>query len=89
MYAPASVAKMRAWIPLVKSPRKIRGIGITSGTNDTSTATTSSSARMFPKRRKLNDNGFVKSSKTLIGSKIGVGSTYLPKYSKPFFLRPA
>ena len=44
---------------------------------------------MFPKRRKLNDNGFVKSSKTLIGSKIGVGSTYLPKYSKPFFLRPA
>ena len=73
MYAPASVAKINAWIPLVNNPRKMSGIGITRGTNDTSTATTSSSARMFPKRRKLNYNGFVKSSNTLIGSKIGVG----------------
>ena len=31
------------------------------------TATTNSSARIFPKRRKLKDNGLVKSSKILIG----------------------
>jgi len=49
------------------------------GTRRANTETTSSSARMFPKRRKLNDKGFVKSSKTLIGKSIGVGWTYLPK----------
>lgn len=37
------------------------------------TATTSSSARILPKSRKLKDNGFVKSSNMFIGSKIGVG----------------
>lgn len=70
---PDKVAKISAWIPLVNSPRKIRGIGITNGTNDTSTATTSSSASILPKSRKLKDNGFVKSSRILIGNSIGVG----------------
>jgi len=63
----------------VKRPKKISGTGITSGTSDTSTATTSSSARMFPKSRKLSESGFVKSSRTLIGRRIGVGSTYFTK----------
>ena len=83
------MAKIRAWIALVNSPKNIRGIGITRGTRDTKTATTSSSARIFPKRRKLNESGFVKSSKTLIGNKIGVGLTYRPKYDRPFFVKPA
>jgi hypothetical protein len=39
------------------------------GTKVTRTATTSSSAKMFPNSRKLRDSGFVKSSNTLIGSK--------------------
>jgi hypothetical protein len=60
----------------VKRPRKIKGIGITRGTNEINTATTNSSASIFPKRRKLKESGFVKSSRILIGSKIGVGSTY-------------
>jgi hypothetical protein len=34
---------------------------------------------MFPKSRKLKDKGLVKSSRTLIGNKIGVGWTYLLK----------
>lgn len=33
---PDNVAKIKAWIPLVNSPRKIKGIGITKGTNETS-----------------------------------------------------
>ena len=45
------------------------------GTRATRTPTTSSSARMLPKSRKLNDNGFVKSSNTLIGNKNAAGST--------------
>ena len=64
---------------LVNKPSNISGIGITSGTKEISTATTNSSARMLPKSRKVNERGFVKSSKTLIGNKIGVGSTYLTK----------
>ena len=49
------------------------GIGITRGTKVINTPTTNSSARIFPKSRKLNDNGFVKSSKTLIGNKKAAG----------------
>lgn len=57
----------------MKRPKKINGIGTTKGTNDTKTATTSSSASMLPKSLKLNERGLVKSSNTFIGSKIGVG----------------
>ena len=34
---------------------------------------------MLPKSRKLNDNGFVKSSKTLIGNKNAAGETTILK----------
>jgi hypothetical protein len=44
---------------------------------------------MFPNKRKLNERGFVKSSKMLIGKKIGVGDMYLAKKPKPFLLKPA
>jgi hypothetical protein len=47
---------------------------MTNGTKATRT-TTSSSARIFPNNRKLNDRGFVKSSKTLIGNKNAAGAT--------------
>ena len=60
---------------LVKTPNNITGIGITRGTRPTRTPTTSSSAKMLPKSRKLNDNGFDMSSKILIGSKKIAGST--------------
>lgn len=43
------------------------------------TATTNSSASILPKSLKLRDKGFVKSSKTFIGNKIGVGCTYFEK----------
>ena len=47
---------------------------IPKGTKEMSTAIpTNSSARRFPKSRKLKANGFVKSSKTVIGNRIGVG----------------
>lgn len=46
---------------------------MTNGTKETKTATTSSSANIFPKSLKLNDKGFVKSSRMLIGRRIGVG----------------
>ena len=49
------------------------GIGTTEGTKETRTTTTNSSANIFPKSRKLSDKGFVKSSKMLIGKRIGVG----------------
>ena len=52
------------------------GKGTNKGTNKVKTETTNSSAKILPKSRKLNDRGFVKSSKILIGSKMGVGSTY-------------
>ncbi|XLT09379.1 hypothetical protein HN51_055172 [Arachis hypogaea] len=51
----------------------------TKGTKETRTTTTNSSANIFPKSRKLSDRGFVKSSKMLIGRRIGVGWMYLPK----------
>jgi hypothetical protein len=44
------------------------------GTNDVKTEIVNSSARTLPNNRKLNDNGFVKSSKILIGKRIGIGS---------------
>ncbi|GJR31362.1 hypothetical protein Tco_1107594 [Tanacetum coccineum] len=47
------------------------GIGTTEGTKETRTTTTNSSANIFPKSRKLSDRGFVKSSKMLIGKRIG------------------
>ena len=43
------------------------------GTNNANTDTTNSSAKTLPNNRKLNDNGLVKSSRILIGNKIGVG----------------
>ena len=43
------------------------GIGITEGTSEIGAATTSSSANIFPKSRKLSDKGLVKSSKIFIG----------------------
>ena len=55
------------------------GIGTTKGTKETRTTTTNSSANIFPKSRKLSDKGFVKSSKMLIGKRIGVGWMYLLK----------
>jgi hypothetical protein len=48
---------------------------MTNGTKATRTTTTSSSARIFLNNRKLNDRGFVKSSKTLIGNKNAAGAT--------------
>ena len=70
-------------------PSNIIGNGITNGTREVSTVTVSSSARTLPNNRKLNDNGFVKSSKILIGRRSGIGLTYLLKYHKPFLLKPA
>ncbi len=79
---PDNVAKINAWIALVNNPRKIKGIGITSGARDTKTATTNSSANILPKSLKLKDKGFVKSSNIFMGNKKGSGSTYLAKYPK-------
>lgn len=76
---PANVAKIKACIALVNSPKIIKGIGTTKGTRETITDTTNSSASIFPNNRKLSERGFAKSSKTLIGNKIGVGSIYLAK----------
>ena len=50
------------------------GKGTNKGTNNTKTEIVSSSAKTLPKSRKLKDKGFVKSSRILIGNKIGVGS---------------
>lgn len=49
------------------------------GTNKVNTETTNSSAKTFPKSRKLKDKGLVKSSKILIGKKTGFGDIYLEK----------
>ena len=49
------------------------GNGITNGTNDVNTVTVNSSAKIFPNNRKLNDKGFVKSSRMLIGKRSGIG----------------
>jgi len=49
------------------------GKGINKGTKIVSTLTVNSSAKILPNNRKLKDKGFVKSSKILIGKRIGVG----------------
>ena len=59
------------------------------GTSRHKTETTISSAKMFPNNRKLNESGLVKSSRMLIGKKIGVGEMYLAKKPNPFLLNPA
>jgi hypothetical protein len=73
MYAADKVENIKACTELANNPSVITGNGIKIGTSNANTDTTSSSAKMLPKRRKLNDKGLVKSSKTLIGSRIGVG----------------
>jgi len=57
----------------VKRPNIITGKGTNIGTRKHNTATTISSAKMLPNKRKLNERGFEKSYKILIGKKIGVG----------------
>ena len=73
MYAADNVEKIRACTELANRPKLITGNGIKIGTNNANTDTTNSSAKILPKRRKLSDRGLVKSSKILIGSRIGVG----------------
>ena len=73
MYAAANVEKIRACTELANIPRPIIGSGINNGTNSVITLIVSSSAKVLPNSRKLNDKGFVKSSRMLIGKRIGVG----------------
>ena len=73
IYAAANVEKINACTEPAKIPNNIIGKGTTNGTNEVSTVTVNSSANMFPNNRKLNDNGFVKSSKILIGKRSGIG----------------
>ena len=73
MYDAANVENTRACTELAKIPNTITGNGTNNGTSRHSTETTISSARMFPNKRKLNERGFEKSSRMLIGRKIGVG----------------
>ena len=75
MYAAANVEKIKACTEPAKIPSNIIGNGITKGTNDVNTEIVNSSAKTFPNNRKLNDNGFVKSSRILIGKRSGIGST--------------
>ena len=89
IYAAAKVEKIKACTDPAKIPNNIIGNGITNGTKDVNTVTVSSSANTLPNNRKLNDNGFVKSSKMLIGRRSGIGLTYRLKYPKPFLLKPA
>ena len=89
MYAAANVEKIKACTEPAKIPNNIIGNGITNGTREVNTVTVSSSANTLPNNRKLNDNGFVKSSKMLIGRRSGSGLTYRLKYPKPFLLKPA
>ena len=72
-YKPQLKLKTSAWIALVNNPKSIKGIGTISGTKVIKTPTTSSSAKIFPKSRKLNDKGLVKSSKILIGKRKATG----------------
>jgi len=73
IYAAANVEKIKACTEPAKIPSNIIGNGITNGTNDVKTVTVNSSAKKLPNNRKLNDNGFVKSSKILIGRRSGIG----------------
>ncbi|KAF8098597.1 hypothetical protein N665_0263s0026 [Sinapis alba] len=49
------------------------GIATTKGTEETRTTTTNSLANIYLKSQELIDRGFVKSSKMLMGKRIGVG----------------
>ena len=89
MQAADKVENTNACTELANIPKTITGSGTNNGTSKHKTETTISSARMFPNKRKLNERGFVKSSKMLIGKKIGVGEMYLAKKPKPFLLKPA
>ena len=73
IYAADNVENTNAWTELANIPKTITGSGTNNGTKRHNTDTTISSARMFPNKRKLSDRGFVKSSRILIGRKIGVG----------------
>ena len=74
MYAAAKVEKIRACTEPANIPNNIIGNGISKGTNAVSTVIVNSSARTLPNKRKLNDNGFVKSSRIFIGRRNGIGS---------------
>ncbi len=74
IYAAASVEKIKACTEPAKIPNNIIGNGTTNGTSDVKTVTVNSSAKTLPNNRKLNDNGFVKSSKILIGRRSGIGA---------------
>ncbi len=74
IYAAASVEKINACTEPAKIPSNIIGNGTTNGTSDVKTVTVNSSAKTLPNNRKLNDNGFVKSSKILIGRRSGIGA---------------
>ena len=73
IYAADKVENTSACTELAKIPSAITGRGTNRGTNKQRTETTISSARILPNKRKLNERGFVKASKILIGKKIGVG----------------
>ena len=73
MYAAANVEKIRACTELANIPRPIIGSGINNGTSSVITLIVSSSANVLPNSRKLNDKGFVKSSRILIGKRSGDG----------------
>ena len=73
IYAAESVENTKACTELAKRPKTITGSGTNNGTSKHNTETTISSARILPNKRKLNESGFVKSSRILIGKKIGVG----------------
>ena len=73
IYAAANVEKIKACTEPAKIPKNMIGNGITNGTKPVNTVIVNSSARTFPNRRKLNDSGFVKSSRILIGRRSGIG----------------
>ena len=87
-YAPASVAKTRACIPLVNIPSRNTGTGTQNGTKLYNTARVNSSARMLPRSRKLRDNGLENSSRRLIGSRNGTGFRYFARNPSLYSVNP-
>ena len=73
IYAAANVEKINACTEPAKIPKPMIGKGTINGTSKTNTEIVNSSAKTLPNSRKLSDNGFVKSSKMLIGNRMGVG----------------
>ena len=73
MYAADKVANTKACTELANIPKTITGRGTSNGTSRHSTETTISSATTLPNKRKLRESGFEKSSRILIGKKMGVG----------------